>query len=271
MAFWGRKTFCVIAGASRGIGQAIAVNFARKVAPGSVFLLLARSTAALEKTRDEILADPENKCGAVIATTIDLSAPDPAEFRNIIDGGFIKSGTKREDFSNSILVQCAASLGIEKGYNAAQIQDLSYIKNYFDFNITSFILLNSTFCEAVGATSGNKSSQRVTLVHISSMGALMPFKSWGLYCAARAAKNMLLRSIALESPNVHTISYAPGTVDTENFTEAIKYTADAELVKFFQQEKDQGRLLTPQQTVLKLMDILESGQFVKGEHVSYSD
>lgn len=34
MNFWGLKTFCLVTGASRGIGKTIAIEFSKHVAPG---------------------------------------------------------------------------------------------------------------------------------------------------------------------------------------------------------------------------------------------
>lgn len=268
MEFWGQKTFCVIAGASRGIGQAVAIAFSQKVGPGSVFLLLARTTSALEETKSKILQG--NTTTTVITQSIDLSRPDQPSFKGAISKAFQESGTSPLEFQHCILVQCAASLGIDRGFKVAQIQDTEYIRNYYDFNLTSFILLNSVFCEVVKADK-DPTQRRTTIIHISSHGAVEPFKTWGLYCAARAAKDMLLKSIALESPHVHTINYAPGVVDTENYREALRDTADKELVKLFEEEKDKGRLLQPEQTAEKLVEILGMGKYKNGEHVSYSD
>ncbi|CAL8110804.1 unnamed protein product [Orchesella dallaii] len=272
MTFWGQKTFCIIAGASRGIGRSISIKFSENVAPGSVFLLLARTKDALETVKQEILQAPSNNCKAVIATALDLSNPNQQAFNEAVSNAFTQSGTTPSDFQHSILVQCAASLGIDKGYKVQNIQDVQYIKNYFDFNVTSFILLNAVFCDLVLDKKDETSTGRqTTIIHISSHGAVEPFKTWGLYCSARAAKNMLLRSISLESPNVQTINYAPGMVDTENYKEAEKHTGDPELVKYFAEQRASGLLLTPDQTVTKLVQILATKKYVKGEHISYDD
>jgi len=275
MAFWNQKTFCVVAGASRGIGREISLKFSENVGPGSVFLLLARSKDALETVKQKILQSPYNQCKTVIATALDLSNPNQQTFHEAISNAFTQSGTTVNDFQHSIMVQCAASLGIDNGYNKVQnILDVQHIKNYFDFNLTSFILLNSVFCDLVldkESVDGTSDERQTTIIHISSHGAVEPFKTWGLYCSARAAKEMLIRSIALESPNVQTINYAPGNVDTEQYREAEKHTSDPELLKYLDEQRSKGLLLTPEQTVTKLVQILGTKKYVKGEHVSYND
>lgn len=49
--FWGRRSFCLVTGASQGIGRSFAVEFAHRFAPGSHLVLLARSLAGLEQTK----------------------------------------------------------------------------------------------------------------------------------------------------------------------------------------------------------------------------
>lgn len=49
-----------------------------------------------------------------------------------------------------------------------------------------------------------------TVVNISSLCALQPFKGWALYCAGKAARDMLYQVLAAEEPSVRVLSYAPG-------------------------------------------------------------
>lgn len=53
------------------------------------------------------------------------------------------------------------------------------------------------------------------IVNISSLCAVQPFKSWGLYCAGKAARDMLFKVLADEEPNILVLNYAPGPLDNE--------------------------------------------------------
>lgn len=50
MSAWGKRTLCLISGASQGIGREIAVQFAKNVGPNSTFILTARSKEGLAAT-----------------------------------------------------------------------------------------------------------------------------------------------------------------------------------------------------------------------------
>jgi sepiapterin reductase len=264
--YWSKRTFCLITGASRGIGRSIAVEVSKKIAPGSVVLLLARSKAGLESTKEEILNS--NSQVDVLIEPLDLSIPDYDSFRTIIDSSFTKCGLKPTSFEHAIIFQNAASLGIQRGLKVVEINELKEIQDYYAFNLNSFILLNTAFFSVFDSINSNELLR--TVVHISSGGVIAPFKTWGLYCAAKSARNLLLKSMALES-GIQALNYAPGSVDTAIYDEAVNCTADTELAKLFEEDRKAGKVLTCEQTVKKLLKVLASQLFIKGEHVSYHD
>ena len=110
MAYWNQKTFCLITGASRGIGRCIAVEFSKKVGPNSVFLLLARSAQGLEETKAEVLAN-EGQSIQVTTAAVDLSKPNVEKYLEIVESALTSTGTKAGDFDISILVHNAGTLG----------------------------------------------------------------------------------------------------------------------------------------------------------------
>ncbi|KAG8308539.1 very-long-chain 3-oxooacyl-coA reductase let-767-like [Homalodisca vitripennis] len=58
--FWGQRSFCLVTGASQGIGQSFAVEFAHRFAAGSHIVLLARSQDGLNQTKELIQASNPN-------------------------------------------------------------------------------------------------------------------------------------------------------------------------------------------------------------------
>lgn len=58
-------------------------------------------------------------------------------------------------------------------------------------------------------------SAAIEVINISSLCAVQPFKSWGLYCAGKAGRDMLFKVLAAEEPNVTVLNYAPGPLDND--------------------------------------------------------
>lgn len=75
-------SYCLVTGASRGIGQKMAIECSKKFKAGSVVVLLARSIAGLEKTKSLILK--ENSKISVVIHSIDLTSPSIEELNEII-------------------------------------------------------------------------------------------------------------------------------------------------------------------------------------------
>lgn len=57
--FWNRRTCVILTGASKGIGQGLAIEISRLLIPESSIVLIARDTNGLEKTKE--LVNKENK------------------------------------------------------------------------------------------------------------------------------------------------------------------------------------------------------------------
>ena len=99
----------------------------------------------------------------------------------------------------------SATLGdVSKGF--LNVNDLAEVNNYWALNLTSMFCLTSGTLNAFRDSPGLSK----TVVNISSLCALQPYKGWGLYCAGKAARDMLYQVLAAEEPSVRVLSYAPG-------------------------------------------------------------
>lgn len=264
MEYWNQKTFCLITGASRGIGRTIAIEFSKKVAPGSVFLLVARSTAALEETK----ASVDSITGGtvtVVTATVDLNNPDKDAYFKLINSALTHTDAKASDFDHSILVHNAGSLGMEKKLKVAEMEDLSEMQSYFGLNVFSMVILTTQFFKHFSDAKKQRS-----IVQITSLAGVQPCKSWGLYCAGKATRDMLMQLVAIES-GIQVLSWAPGPVETEMFDYVCNNTGDPELRKMMQDCRKEGKDLTCEQTVTKLVKVLGEKKYVNGEHVDYFD
>lgn len=73
-----------------------------------------------------------------------------------------------------------------------------------------------------------------------------------------------------ENPDVRILQYAPGPLDTDMMGELQNSPQD--IVSTMAKEmKEQGALLSVEQTTLKLCEILEKSDFKSGAHIDYFD
>ncbi len=166
----GGKTFCVITGASRGIGRALALAVARRVEAESQLVLLARDAQKLTEVREEI-GEWAPRIRVRVAP-IDLTRPDGAELEKLFESD--------ESFEHCLLVQNAASLG-DVSKRAKDLNSLDEIRDYFDLNFASFVLVNNAFL----ASTARMTSAKRTVVNVSSGAAYKSTKCFHLYGAGR--------------------------------------------------------------------------------------
>jgi len=133
MGFWNQRTFCLITGASRGIGKCIAVEFAKKVGPGSVLLLVARSAGGLEETKSEILGNCSGDEVKVATAAIDLGSTEGGDYLHMINAALITTGTTAAQFDLSLLVHNAGSLGKSS---------LGLLGELLEFKLELWVILN---------------------------------------------------------------------------------------------------------------------------------
>jgi len=163
---------------------------------------------------------------------------------------------------------------------------LSKIRTEIDLNVTSVIILSTLFVrdfikktEVIFEILGKRNTT-TTIVNISSLAAIKPFHSWGLYCVGKSARDMLHNIIATENsdkiggdgrPVITTLNYAPGPLDTDMQKE-IRETCDHESTRnYFMDMKKDGKLVDPHQSAKKLVTLLENNTFESGSHVDYFD
>ncbi|XP_061657880.1 histone-lysine N-methyltransferase Smyd1-like isoform X1 [Syngnathoides biaculeatus] len=202
------RALCIITGASRGFGRAVAKEMARLVKPRSVFVLVARSGNELRALQTE-LAESDLEVRCVMA---DLSQMEALE--SVVR-------TAKEAFSGDIehviLVNNAASLGdvsrFSKGFT-----NMAEVDSYLSLNITSALCLTASVLQAFPKQLG----MRRCVVNISSLCAVKPFRSWVLYCTGKAARDMMFKVLAEEEPDLRVLNYAPAHTMTVGNMETVE-------------------------------------------------
>jgi len=258
------KTFCLITGASKGLGRCMAVEFGAQFPLGSVMVLIARDAVKLEETK-QMVKDVSSSID-VHCVAMDLGQQNEDNFSNLLSKLLCDMQSSAQDYDQALIVHNAASLGpVNK--NFTELGNWKEVSEYFDLNLTSVVTLNSAFLRQFKTSSVSHK----TVINITSICALQPFKSWSLYCAGKAARDMLFRTMAAEDSSVRVLNYAPGPIDTDMQVEARTVTADKELKDMFVDMKENNKLLTCEDSVSRLVKLLKQNTYDSGAHIDYYD
>merc|ERR1719309_260636 len=115
------------------------------------------------------------------------------------------------------------------------MNDVQKIDEQLTINITSMLCLNSAFLSVFPSDAAPR-----YVVNITSLAGIEPCITWGLYCATKAAREMLMKVFAKENPSVNVLQYSPG-----------------------------GLVRTCEETVGKLVEVMEKQQYKSADHVDY--
>ncbi|XP_049460105.1 sepiapterin reductase a [Epinephelus fuscoguttatus] len=256
------RALCIITGASRGFGQTVAREMSRLVKPGSVLVLTARSGDELRALQAELAESEAGRAGLVVKCVVaDVGQMEGLE-------GIVRAA--KEAFSEAIdhviLVNNAASLGDVSRY-AKSFTDMAEVDSYLSLNVSSSLCLTASVVQAFPQRPG----LRRTVINITSLCALQPFRSWVLYCTGKAAREMMFRVLAEEEPDLRVLSYSPGPLDTAMQMVARSKTADPNLRKSFSDMYAHGQLLTCEASCAKLMKLLLEDNYTSGAHIDIYD
>ncbi|XP_069832409.1 sepiapterin reductase-like [Dendropsophus ebraccatus] len=233
---------------------------AARVSPGSALLLVARSEETLRREAEGLA----ERCPGLGVRWVaaDLSTED----------GLRRTVTAAEEMGEErgaetlIIINNAGSLGdISKEF--CDLTDMGEVSRYLCLNVSSALCLTSSLLRSFP---GRPGLQRL-VVNVSSLAAIKPFKSWTLYCAGKAAREMMFRVLAEEEEDVRVLSYGPGPMDTEMQEQVRTQTADAELRLLFVNMKNEGKLVDAAVSARKMLDVIESDTYKSGDHVDFYD
>lgn len=254
---WNLKTYCVISGASQGIGREIALQFAQKFGSGSEIVLLARSESGLNKTKEMILAINANMIVNVFP--IDLTLCDVNQLKTIIE-----ETHANKDYDNYIIVHNVGSVGDVSEFTSHML-DANKWRSYLDLNLISVTLLNSIFLQNV------KEVKPCFVINITSLCGIKPFKSMSYYCVGKAGREMFFKVLAEENSQLNVLNYSPGPVQTGMIDNITENLGDGEMKKYFQDMKQSGSYLTTKQTTDRLIQVLTEQKYKSGDHIDYFD
>lgn len=248
----------MVTGASKGIGAKLAIETSRKFKVGSVVVLLARSLEGLETTKSEILKINDGL--KVFVKAIDLTQPPVEELKLLIS----ESYDAANNFDLAVIVHNVGTLGDVSKW-ARDIDDYSVLQSYFSTNVYAPIVFNNLLLKAV------QPATKKLVVNITSKAAIAPIKSFGFYCAGKAAREMFFRVLAEESKDVLVLSYSPGPVETGMTVDAQQNAVANETSDMFKKLRNTGTILTTDQTIKRFLEVVAKGNYQSGDHVDYFD
>ena len=181
---------CLVTGASRGIGRAVVLRFARA---GFAVVGAARSPEPLSQLRREVEA-----LGAACETV-------PADVGSEPDAMRVVEAAKRRFGRMDVLVNNA---GLATLLTAASATTADY-RALLTANIDSVFFMTQLAWPLLSASRG-------VVINVSSMASADPFPGLGVYGACKAWVNLFTRAIAGEGKpaGIRAFAVAPGAVET---------------------------------------------------------
>lgn len=259
------KAVFVVTGASRGFGRHLAAQLIDSglfnKASGKVDILLcARDIVKLEETRAIIIGklkmlSSKSNC-TVHTVAVDFGCDNQDKLMD-----FIFSHTTGE-YTHAYLFNNAGTLGSLQFTKNLTYQD---IKSSTQINLVSPMLLTARFLKQFSGCI------KTVIVNVSSLAAIQPFATWGMYCATKAARDIAHRTIALEEPNVRVLNYAPGPIDTEMMTRVREEMPDFGVKQVYLDMHAENKLVNPEDSAKELFKVMDADEYENGAHIDYYD
>lgn len=178
----------IITGGSKGIGKGIM----------EAYLSEGFQVYSISRTKKEAI-------NLVSQIEFDLSKTHGIEA--LLTGVF--ENIKSTEVEKITLINNAGTLG-----QIGKIEDIVDIETTVQLNTVAPLMLTSTFISLTKNWSCEKK-----IINISSGAAQKPYHGWSIYCATKAAIDMMTKTVAIEQDGVENgvkiIAIYPGVVDTE--------------------------------------------------------
>ncbi|KYN37636.1 Sepiapterin reductase [Trachymyrmex septentrionalis] len=252
------KVFLLVTGASRGIGREIAITFGSMLEEGSRVLLLARNKDALEEVAKNISSKVK-----VCTISADLSKSTDTKLEEFLSESLKE--TTPDAFDRMVLIHNVGSMGnVSQAVN--DIRDINIWREFYDLNFFVPAVLNTV----VMNTFNSKTIKKI-VINITSIYGIQAGVGCGQYCSVKAAREMYFKVFALENPDVNVLNYSPGPVDTDMFAMACEKIIDPKAKKAFNEMREKKTVLTTEQTVNRLVQVLKEHKYNSADHVDYYD
>jgi len=214
----------IITGASRGLGEATARIAAEM---GANVVINARSEGRLKAVADHI----KSTGGSALAIPGDVTRED--DRRRLVDAALETFGRIDALVNNA---------GVLEPLDHLADSNPSAWQYNLEVNLFGAVDLTRAVLPSLRASHGR-------LVHVSSGAAFNPTPGWSAYCASKAAINQFSRVLALEEPDITSLTFRPGAVDTRMqsiIRQVGQEVMDEERYERFIRLYQEGELLPPE-------------------------
>lgn len=218
------KQTIIITGASRGLGRATALI---SVDLGANVVISARSTDQLESVAQTI----HEKGGEALPVSADISRLEDCE--RVVNATLEHFGRIDGLINNA---------GVLEPIDRIENANLDEWHYNLIVNLLAPVAITQAALPHLRRTKGR-------VIHVSSGAAESAIIGWSAYCAAKAAINHFSRVLALEEPDVTSITFRPGVVDTQMqalIRKAGKQGMTEQSHQRFLERYENGELLPPE-------------------------
>ncbi len=237
------KPTVLVTGASRGIGRAIALAFAKK--GYHIYINCKNSVAEIEDVASEICALPGASCDVFVG--------------DVGDSSFVKGMFAR-------IEQTSGALDVL--VNNAGVSQIGLLTDMTDGEWNRMLQsnLSSVFYCCRSAVPGMVSQKAGKIVNISSMWGTSGASCEVAYSATKAGVHGLTRALAKElaPSNIQVNAIACGCIDT-----SMNAQLDNEERLALETEIPAGRFGTPQEVADMVMRLAESPAYLTGQVIGF--
>lgn len=197
--FWRSNVCCIVTGASRGFGKSVCLSFAKRfleVHSGSSgnpdttkkisFVLLGRKRDLLDELQNTLTKLSPN------VHVIEVIAGPLEDLKTVrtFEHALQTFGQVGPKYEHAILVHNAGTVNDpNRLVGSYASEDSEYLLNYMECNFNSLVKLTGAFLRAFATSS------RRTLVNVSSLLALEPYKGLALYGAGKKTRHKTIRAL----------------------------------------------------------------------------
>ncbi|GMR63303.1 hypothetical protein PMAYCL1PPCAC_33498, partial [Pristionchus mayeri] len=183
--------------------------------------------------------------------------------------------TERDTFDALFLFHNAGYLG-DVSKKALKLNDVENWSDFLNANFVNMVLLNNLILKWIT----NLTCHNRYIINMSSILAVQGFASFTQHACGKAAREAFFRGLAAEEPHLRVLNYAPGPVLTDMYKIVQEKSYDPVIRNAYTVNENgnsaaksdvHNAQLTPEQTVTKLIRILNDDQYESGAHIDYFD